>query len=73
MKKKRNIQCEGWRRYGGAFTFGPVKWEQCRENATVMVTIKQGAEDVKTLPACDHCLRECQTTTGIKVKKVEAI
>lgn len=67
MKKPR---CEGWRRYGGAFTLGPVRWEQCKEKATVMVTVKQEGGPKKTLPACDHCLREAQTTTGIKVLKV---
>ncbi len=51
------IQCEGWRRNGGAFTFGPVEWKQCQKNALVMVTLKQDGE-VQTFPACLECWME---------------
>ena len=50
-------QCEGFRRHGGAFTMGPVKWEQCTEKATVLLTVKQ-AGDTKTFPACNTCWNE---------------
>lgn len=74
MKKKIKKQCEGWRRYGGAFTMGPVTWEQCKEKATVMVEGKNHDETLyKTLPMCDTCLREAQTTTGVKVRKITPI
>lgn len=75
MKKKtKKLQCEGWRRYGGAFTFGPVTWKQCEEKATVMVEGKNAQETLyKTIPMCDTCLREAQTTIGVKVRKVEPI
>lgn len=55
---KRKLQCEGWRRYGGAFSFGPVTWKQCPQSATVMLTVKQEGK-VKTLPACPVCWQEC--------------
>jgi len=51
------IRCEGYRRYGGAFTLGPVKWEQCKENATVMITIEQDGK-VSDFPACNTCGEE---------------
>jgi len=50
------MQCEGWRRYGGIMTFGPVKWEQCKENATAMLKVDQ--EKVEDLPACPICWKE---------------
>jgi hypothetical protein len=51
-------RCEGYRRYGGVFTFGPVRWEQCNENATVMLTVVQDGKK-ETLPACPTCWNEC--------------
>jgi len=51
-------RCEGWRRHGGAFTLGPVKWEQCPSEATVMLTVKQQGE-TQTMPACNTCWQEC--------------
>jgi hypothetical protein len=69
----KKVRCEGWRRYGGAFTLGPVTWEQCKETATVMLTCKQFLEPTKTLPACHHCWREASATTGIQILKVEPI
>lgn len=52
------MQCEGFRRYGGAFTLGPVTWQQCKEEATVELEVKQDGE-VKKFPACVRCWREC--------------
>jgi hypothetical protein len=71
MKKK--TQCEGWRRYGGVFTLGPVKWEQCKETATVTALITNPDEKPKGFAACDHCLIEALTTTGMKVAKIKPI
>jgi hypothetical protein len=51
------MQCEGWRRTGGAFTFGPVKWEQCENSALVMLTVVQNAKK-EELPACRKCWNE---------------
>lgn len=54
-----SVRCEGWSRTGGAFTLGPVKWEQCKSDAIVNLKFKQGNEPVKTLPACKACWEEC--------------
>ena len=65
-------RCEGWRRHGGAFTFGPVKWEQCENDATVMLTVIQdGKQTVQ--PACQECWQEGSDNEKIKVMKVELI
>lgn len=51
-------RCEGFRRYGGAFTLGPVKWEQCKNDATVMLKLAQDNEPAKDFPACNECWQE---------------
>jgi len=71
-KQKKIPRCEGWRRHGGAFTFGPVKWVQCPESATVMLTVKQAGEKQK-LPACPKCWQEARNTKGIVVLDAEPI
>ena len=50
------MRCEGWRRRGGVFTLGPVKWSQCENQAVVMLRVKQETE--QKLPACMECWRE---------------
>lgn len=65
------MQCEGWRRTGGAFTFGPVKWEQCKNNAIVMITVTQDGK-TETLPACVECWNEC-INTKIKISEVKPL
>ncbi len=70
MDKQR---CEGMRRHGGALSFGPPTWYQCTEKPTVMLTVKQGKEKKKTLPACDICWAECISTSGITVIKAKPI
>jgi hypothetical protein len=65
MKIKR---CEGYRKYGGAFSFGPPVWEQCKENAIVELTIKQ--EKTETFPACKTCWNEVLEN---KIKVVNVI
>jgi hypothetical protein len=72
-KKKSNAKpprCEGWRRRGGAFTLGPVSWEQCKADAVALLTVKQDGE-VSTLPGCFQCWDEC-SATGI-LKKAELL
>lgn len=59
------MRCQGWRRYGGVFTFGPVKWEQCTKRAVIMLTVRQEGK-TETLPACKECWNET-LLTGIKV------
>ena len=53
------MQCEGWRRTGGALSFGPVKWIQCENKATIMLQFKQGDEDITALGACPVYWKEC--------------
>lgn len=50
-------RCEGQRRFGGAFTLGPVEWEQCKKEGIVMMTFMDDGE-TKTLPACKECWSE---------------
>lgn len=65
------VRCEGWRRYGGAFTLGPVTWQQCKENATVMLKCEQDGK-VQTLPGCAACWSEA-LEKGIKVLQATPI
>ena len=64
------MRCEGWRRYGGAFTLGPPEWRQCENEAVVMLTVEQ--EAVSKLPACGECWKE-GIEKGITILKVEPI
>jgi len=64
-------QCEGFRRYGGAFTLGPVKWEQCKEEAEFTITVEQDGKP-QTLPCCKTCWQEA-ITAGIRVLKIEPL
>jgi hypothetical protein len=64
-------RCEGYRRYGGAFSFGPVTWEQCTREAVVMLTIIQKGKE-ETLPACVICWAEC-LNNGIEIVKAYPI
>lgn len=67
------MRCEGWHRHGGAFTLGPVTWEQCEKQATAMLKFKDSdSKKIKTLPACQECWAEC-LKNGIKVIKVSPI
>ena len=52
-------QCEGWRRYGGAFTLGPVLWKRCKRPGEVILTFKDESGKTKSLPACKVCWDEC--------------
>ncbi len=72
------MECEGWRRKGGAFTFGPVEWRRCEEKAKVMITFTQKqnnkeAPEKGELPACMTCLKECNENDQITVLKVSPI
>lgn len=60
------MRCEGWRRYGGAFTLGPVHWEQCKEEATVILNLKQKGK-VQELPSCSTCWAEAMHHPEIRV------
>lgn len=64
-------RCQGWRRYGGAFSFGPIKWVQCKERATVMLCFERDGK-TETLPACPKCWQEC-IDTGLKILSAKPI
>lgn len=54
-------RCEGWRRYGGVFSLGPVTWVQCQSEGDVLLTIRENGVE-RTLPACKTCWQECIDT-----------
>lgn len=64
------MQCEGWRRKGGAFTMGPPEWSRCENDAIVMLTVTQ--ESTQKMPACDACWREA-IERGIKIELVHPL
>lgn len=69
-------RCEGYRRRGGAFTFGPVTWKQCEEEAVVNITVEQtedGRVFKKTYPACMTCWNEAIEDRNINVLKATPI
>lgn len=66
-----NLRCEGYRRRGGAFTLGPVPWEQCTNDAIVTITAYQKEEPTEyTGPFCMTCWKEALGNPDIKVLKV---
>lgn len=69
MTEPTKTRCEGWRRRGGVFTLGPVTWEQCENDATVMLTVQQ-AKKVERMPACVVCWNEAMERC-IKILAVE--
>jgi hypothetical protein len=71
MKKK--TRCERWRLCEKDVYHGPIRFERCKEIATVTALITNLGEKPKGFAACDHCLKEAQTTTGMKVAKIKPI
>lgn len=69
MAKK--AKCGGWRRHGSFMSFGVPEWVRCKEEPTVMLTIKQGKEPIVTMPSCPTCWTECIEHRDIKVIKAE--
>jgi len=65
------MRCEGYRRYGGAFTLGPVQWEQCSYDATIILTVVQDGK-TQTMPACGKCWKEA-VENKIEIKSVGEI
>jgi len=65
------MRCEGWRRKGGAFSFGPVKWSQCENDAIVVLKVKQD-DKVADFPACIECWNEANER-GIRVLEAKPI
>ena len=52
-------RCEGWRRYGGAFSFGKPRWVQCEMAAVVTLRVKQD-NVISDQPACLKCWNEAK-------------
>lgn len=59
------MRCEGWRRYGGVFTLGPVTWKQCDNEATVILEVVQDGK-TELLPGCAICWQEA-IDAGIQI------
>lgn len=66
-------KCEGYRRYGGAFTMGPVQWVPCTETATVIIRVRQKNKDIDELPACLTCWGEAMENDGMEVLSARPI
>ena len=65
------VRCEGWTRRGGAFTFGPVEWKQCPNDAIVNLTVHQNKKN-SIQPACMECWQE-GIRNNISILHVEPI
>lgn len=67
-------QCQGMTRHGGVFTLGRPWWEQCKNEAVVLLKIKQKpggwGHDITegTFPACQACADKAEKE-GIQVLK----
>lgn len=61
------MRCEGWIRKGGAFTLGPVVWEQCENEAVVSLKGVQGDNENFEQPACMECWNMAISYPGMKI------
>jgi hypothetical protein len=64
------IRCEGYRRRGGAFTFGPVVWKQCGNDAEVELIIVQDKKK-SAVPSCVFCWNEAISNDKVQVKSAK--
>ena len=67
------MQCKGWIRTGGAFTFGRPEWKQCKNEAIVMIEFKYPDEKIETLPGCSECWRKCIDQENLNIISVRPI
>ncbi len=66
------MKCEGWTLPGSFMTFGPRTWCQCKNEAVVMLEVKQ--EKVEKQPACIDCWKKAiKIKKGITILSVEPI
>ncbi len=49
-------QCEGFERRGGAFSFGPPQWIQCKNEAKFIATKKKNEK----VPLCPECVQKAK-------------
>ena len=66
------MQCKGCRRIGGILSFGPVRWIDCKNEATVMLTVIQEGNETE-MPACNTCWAEGLKTPAIQIKNAVPI
>lgn len=67
-------RCEGYRRHGGAFTCGPVSWEQCGNDAVVLLDVKNpDGSKIEKSPACQVCWDESKTYKGMEILMAKLI
>lgn len=52
------MRCEGFRRKGGAFALGPVRWQQCENEAVALLKVRQ--EVIAEYPSCLICWNEAK-------------
>lgn len=72
---EKPIRCEGYRRYGGAFSFGPPQWRQCTNHASVMIHVEQDGNN-DSYPSCFECIDEILThgnQYGIKLNSISEL
>lgn len=63
------MRCEAWRKYG-AFQMGaPAGWQQCRNDAVVILEIEDGEDSTGQSPVCQHCKEEALQQEGTKILK----
>ena len=66
------MQCEGQRRYGGAFSMGRPVWKRCENEAVATLFVRQDKQKrSKPMPSCMKCWSEALTTEGITITRAE--
>ena len=67
------MRCEGFHKIGGTWSVGglPV-WQQCKNDAIVMLTVVQNGKD-ESLPACNECWKESIENKFIEIINVEPL
>ena len=63
------MRCEGWRRYGGAFSIGLPEWRQCDNDGIALI---KTTNNDKPLPCCNICWNEIKKNEII-IESVEPI
>jgi hypothetical protein len=57
---RKGSRCEGYRRKHNFMTLGGrVEWEQCTNEAIMVLEVKQD-EGIGKFPACEKCYEECK-------------
>jgi hypothetical protein len=69
IERRSAMRCEGYIRKGGAFTFGPVTWYQCPNQASVTIKFEQDNDGTKEgeMPACNECWERARHNSHINI------